>query len=79
MNTYYQPEIWAMSKDRIYAAQEALRIGIENSEELLADFDARLGREHRSNRIAAERMEQEIELMKKALADIQSPNSNPLT
>ena len=71
---YYQPETWAMLKDSIYAAQEALKIGIENSQELLADFETRFGRDHRSNKITAERMDEEIAQMKKALNDIKQPN-----
>lgn len=64
---HYEPEMWTLKKDVIYAAQEALKIGIENSEELLADYDARYGRDHRSNKMSAERMEKEIAEMKLAL------------
>lgn len=72
--TEYQPESWSMLKDTIYAAQSAIQIGIEYTQELLAAHDARLGRTTRSNKETAERMEYEIEAMKKALADLQSPN-----
>jgi len=63
-----------MLKDSIYAAQMALRLGIEISEESLAEFDQRPGREHRRNRLIAERMEQDIAQMKKALIGIEKPN-----
>ena len=67
MNQTYEPERWTLTKDAILAAQDALKIGIENSEELLADYEMRFGRDTRSNRMTAERMEQEIESMKAAL------------
>lgn len=66
-NQTYQPEMWTLTKDAILAARDALKIGIENTEELLADYDSNLGRDTRSNRIRAERMEEEIAQMKRAL------------
>jgi len=63
-----------MLKDSIYAAREAIKIGIENTQELLADFDERLGRTTRSNMFTAERMEREIESMRQAITDLQIPN-----
>jgi len=63
----YETERWTLTKDAILAAQGSLTVGIENSEELLADYDLRFGRDTRSNRLNAERMEQEIERMKSAL------------
>ena len=71
---YYQPETWTILKDSIYAAQEALKIGIENSKELLAEFEFRFGRSTRSNRITAERMEEEIKQMQNALDGILNLN-----
>lgn len=76
---YYQSETWAMPKDSIYAAQEALKIGIENSQELLADFETRFGRDTPSNRITAERMDEEIAQMKKALNDMTQMSDTPKT
>ena len=73
----YQREGWSMLKDSIYEAQEALRIGIENTQELLAEHDLRLGRTTRSNIHTAARIEQEIEQMKTALAGLQKPNGPP--
>lgn len=66
-NQTYQQEMWTLPKDAIYAACESIKIGIENSEELLADYDARYGRDHRTNKMSAERMEEEIAQMKRAL------------
>jgi len=70
----YLPESWSMLKDSIYAAQEAIRAGIENTQELLADHDVRLGRTTRSNRYTAERLEGEIRQMQAALDGLQKPN-----
>lgn len=70
----YKPESWSMLKDSIYAAQDAIRAGIENTQELLADHDARLGRTTRSNRYTGERLESEIRQMQAALDGLQKPN-----
>jgi len=70
----YMPESWSMLKDSIYAAQEAIRAGIENTQELLSDHDVRLGRTTRSNRYTAERMEGEIRQMQAALDGLQNAN-----
>lgn len=75
----YQPEMWTVRKDDIYAAHAALRDGIEYTRELLAIHDRDLGRDHRSNRIAAEHMEKAIAGMQCALiglraAPVDDPN-----
>ena len=70
----YLPESWSMLKDAVYAAQEAIRAGIENTQELLADHDVRLGRTTRRNRYTAERLEGEIRQMQSALDGLQKPN-----
>lgn len=66
-----------MLKDSIYAARTALSAGIENTQELLADHDVRLGRTTRSNRYTAERLEGEIRQMQAALDGLQNPNGCP--
>jgi hypothetical protein len=71
---HYQPETRTILKDSICAAQEALKIGIENSKEMAAEREARFGREHRTNRLTLERMEEEIKQMENALAGILNPN-----
>jgi hypothetical protein len=76
MITEYQPEKWTMLKDHIYAAQQAIRDGIDYTQELLANRDCELGRDHRSNRETAERIEREIEQMKLALANLSNPHSD---
>jgi hypothetical protein len=65
--TGYKPELWTMRKDDIYAARMALTDGIAYTRELLANHDRDLGRNHRSNKIAAEHMEKAIAAMQCAL------------
>ena len=78
MNQTYQPEVWAMTKDSVYDAQEALQIGLENTRELLAEHDFRLGRTTRSNRTTAERLEEEIAKIESAMEGISNPNGGEL-
>jgi len=63
----YIPDLWTVGKDAIYAAKGALADGIEYTRELLANHDRDLGRNHRSNKIAAEHMEAAIRGMQAAL------------
>jgi hypothetical protein len=35
----YQPEMWLMRKDDIYAAQRAIRIGIEYNKDAIATYE----------------------------------------
>lgn len=72
----YQPECWLMQKDSIYAARTALQAGLENTQELLADHDARLGRTTRGNRCTAERLEAEIREMQAALEKLKQPDGH---
>jgi hypothetical protein len=37
--TGYIPEMWVMRKDDIYAAQRAIRIGLEHIEESIANYE----------------------------------------
>ena len=70
----YMPENWSMLKDSIYAATDAIRAGIENTQELLIRHDIDLGRTTRSNRYTAERLELEIAQMQRALEGLSKPN-----
>lgn len=72
----YQPETWAMLKDTIYAARTALEAGLENTQELLIEHDASLGRTTRKNRFTAERLESEIRAMKSALEKLRKPDGS---
>jgi len=70
----YQPEIWSMLKDSIYAAQHVIRLGLENTQELLVTHDINRGRGTKSNRLTAERLENDIKQMQNALAELEKPN-----
>lgn len=63
----YITEFWTVEKDAINAAKGALADGIEYTRELLANHDRDRGRNHRSNKIAAEHMEAAIRGMQAAL------------
>ena len=66
----YIPEEITILKDYVYFAVDALKIGIENTEELLSDHEERYGRTTRKNRLTAERLEKEISDMKSALGNL---------
>lgn len=59
-DAHYQPELWLVEKDAIYAARYALEDGLESAQELLAKHDADLGRSIPKNRREAERLEKVI-------------------
>lgn len=63
----YQPEMWTVAKDVIYAAIPAVEAGLEYTQELLAQHEVSLGRTTRKNKLTAEAMERDIEQMRRAL------------
>lgn len=63
----YQPEMWTVAKDVIYAAIPAVENGLEYTRELLAQHDVSLGRTTRKNKLTAEAMERDIEQMERTL------------
>jgi myo-inositol catabolism protein IolC len=65
-----EPEARKVLLTTVHAAREALTSGIENTQELLAAHDFTLGRTTRSNRMSAERLEQEIASMQAAYEDL---------
>lgn len=74
--TEYQQEMWTVAKDHIYAAIYAIEAGIENTIELLATHEQKLGRTTRKNMFEAERLEREIEQMKSTLNGLQKLSGN---
>ena len=64
----YQPEIWSVKKDDIYAAITAIESGICYAQECLATHDQSLGRTTRKNKSSAERMESDLRQMSLAHA-----------
>lgn len=67
-------ESWVMKRSTIEGAREAIERGIENTQELLADFDLRFGRTIRSSKCTAERLESEISQMKGAHLRLEKPD-----
>ena len=66
-DAHYQPELWLVEKDAVYAARHALEDGLESAQELLAKHDADLGRSTPKNRREAERLEKVIRDTKHAI------------
>ena len=63
----YQPEIWSVEKDTIYALVLATENAIEYAQECLAKHDQELGRTTKKNKTWAETIERDIERAKIAL------------
>lgn len=63
----YQPEIWHVEKDTIYAAIPAVESGLEYARECLAVHEANLGRTTHKNKTWAETMENDIRHMERTL------------
>ena len=70
-------ESWSMSLSSINAAKAAIEVGIENTTELLIDWETRFGRTTRSNRMTAERLELDITQMQSALARLDEADGRP--
>ena len=63
----YVPEMWVVSKDAIYAAREALKIGIEHANDLVNLHDITAGRFTKSNLARAICIEDAIKQMEDAI------------
>lgn len=75
----YQPEIWSVKKDDIYAAIAATESGIEYAQECLATHDQSLGRTTRKNKRIAEQIENDLRQMTATLAALRLlPNGQKL-
>lgn len=66
----YQPEVWTVKKDAIYAAKSALAEGAAYTQELLANHDRDLGRTTHSNKLTAGHMEKAIADMLRAMTGL---------
>lgn len=76
----YQPHIWTVKKDTIYAAIQAVEDGLESTRELLVKHDAELGRTTQKNKGWAETLEASIAHMERTLAMLRAEpvtGSNP--
>jgi hypothetical protein len=75
----YQPEMWTVPKDAIYAAIPAVESGLEYARECLAEHDRALGRTTYKNKTWVETMEGDIRQMEAALKLLRSlPQSSPV-
>lgn len=71
----YQPEMWNVKKDAIYAAITAVTSGLEYAREALVTHDVSLGRTTHKNRSWAKTMENDIRQMEHALSLLKECNS----
>ena len=71
----YEPEMWTVRKDYIYAAITSIQDGVEYAAECLQEHDKRFGRTTRKNKLLAEIMEKDIAQMRLSLEWLRSlPN-----
>lgn len=68
----YQPELWVVRKDSVYAAISALEANLLHLRQALADHDKNVGRTLVKDRTWAEKLEQDIESTSKALMALRS-------
>jgi len=75
----YIPEIWSIKKDLIIKTIAALELGLENTQEVLYDHDARLGRDMNKNKRWAEILEGEIRDIKDCIKELKLLNAGNST
>jgi hypothetical protein len=68
----YLPEMWLMRKDNIYAAQKAIRIGLENIEAKIVELET-LPRICRANKNYLEFLRNEKLFCEEALEGLNKP------
>jgi len=64
------PEMLTVKKDVIYSAIESLKLGLEYSQEVLADYDQKFGRSRPRNKREAEQIEEDIAQIKKSIKEL---------
>ena len=74
--TCYQPEIWQVEKNVIYASIPAVEAGLEYAKELLAAHDRDLGRTTLKNKTWAETIEADIRHMTRTLEMLRACGTN---
>jgi hypothetical protein len=74
--TCYQPEIWQVEKDVIYAAIPSVEAGLEYAKELLSAHDRDLGRTTLKNKTWAETIEADIRHMTRTLEMLRACGTN---
>lgn len=75
MEYYYQPESWTMRKDTIYAARNAIQIGICYAEDALALLD-RSDLPPYMRRITEHTIQQQLDKMHEAYKQLAEPNGS---
>jgi hypothetical protein len=75
----YQPHVWSVRKDTIYAAITALDLGLKYARERLESHDFDLGRTTQGDVIYAETMEAHIRQMEDALKALRSEGTERST
>jgi len=71
----YQPEMWTVQKDTIYAAINDIEDGLEFAQELLSRHDVELGRTTKKNHDWAITLERSIDHMKNTLQQLKKCNN----
>ncbi len=69
---HYEPEMWTVPKDAIYAAMPALMSGLDYARSALIEHDGANGRTTRKNQKWAEQMESDIRQIEAALKTLQA-------
>lgn len=69
---YYVPEQWVMLKDNIYAAQRAIRIGLEHIEDQIESYKI-LAEPTRQNQKYLETLKNEKLILEQALEGLLKP------
>lgn len=75
----YQPEMLTIKKDLIYKIIPCLQAGLENTQSVLMEHDAVLGRTTTKNKMWAETLEQEIRDMKDCIRQLKELNAGNST
>jgi len=64
----YQPEMWTVRKDNIYAVIYALEAGLANTQDALTRHESELGRTTRKNEMWAKQLERDIDAIRLSIA-----------
>jgi hypothetical protein len=75
----YIPEIWRIEKDLVYKLIPALEAGLENTQSVLVEHDAALGRTTAKNKMWAEILEREIRGMEDCIKQLKLLNISHTT
>lgn len=74
----FDSKLWAVKKEYIYAAIEAVQNGLEYANSILISHDDALGRTTKKNRMWAEVIENDIRQMRQTLEDLRKRCPEPV-